>query len=78
MANDWLQKAYDTYSFNVIPKIGQWVTGDASSYQYLVESIRQFPKQEAFADMIRTAGFGNVQYRNLTGGVVAIHSGRKL
>lgn len=78
MANDWLQKAYDTYSFNIIPKIGQWVTGDAASYQYLVESIRQFPKQDAFADMIRTAGFGNVQYRNLTAGVVAIHSGRKL
>lgn len=78
MANDWLQKCYDSYSFNVIPKIGQWVTGDAASYQYLVESIRQFPKQEAFSGMMKVAGFGNVQYRSLTGGVVAIHSGRKL
>ena len=47
-------------------------------YQYLVESIRRFPKQEEFAEMIRAAGFGNVQYRNFTGGVVALHSGRKL
>ena len=76
--NDLLQKLYDAYSFNVIPRIGHVVTGDADSYQYLVESIRQFPKQDVFADMIRAAGFGNVQYRNLTRGVVAIHSGRKL
>lgn len=78
MTNDWLQKCYDAYSFNAIPKIGQWVADDAASYQYLVESIRQFPKQDDFAAMIREAGFGNVQYRNLTGGVVAIHSGRRL
>jgi demethylmenaquinone methyltransferase / 2-methoxy-6-polyprenyl-1,4-benzoquinol methylase len=77
LGSDFLQKCYDTYSFTMIPRIGQWVTGDADSYQYLVESIRQFPKQDAFADMIRSAGFGNVQYRNLTHGVVAIHSGRK-
>ncbi len=78
LPSDFMQKCYDAYSFNVIPRIGKWVTNDADSYQYLVESIRQFPKQEAFADMIRAAGFGNVQYRNLTQGVVAIHSGRKL
>ncbi len=73
-----MQKAYDAYSFAAIPKIGQIVTGSGDPYQYLIESIRRFPKQTAFADMIRAAGFGNVQYRNLTQGVVAIHSGRKL
>ena len=75
---EWLRKLYDAYSFNVIPQIGQWVTGDKNAYQYLVESIRRFPAQEPFADMIRAAGFGNVQYRNLTQGVVAIHSARRL
>jgi demethylmenaquinone methyltransferase/2-methoxy-6-polyprenyl-1,4-benzoquinol methylase len=54
------------------------VTGDSESYQYLVESIRRFPKQEEFAKMMREAGFANVQYRNLSQGVVAIHSGRKI
>ncbi|MDX1974241.1 MAG: bifunctional demethylmenaquinone methyltransferase/2-methoxy-6-polyprenyl-1,4-benzoquinol methylase UbiE [Rickettsiales bacterium] len=75
---DWMQKLYDAYSFSVIPTLGRMVTGDRDSYQYLVESIRQFPNQERFADMIRQAGFGNVQYRSLTQGVVAIHSARKL
>lgn len=78
LAHAGLQKAYDAYSFTAIPKFGQWITGNGEPYQYLVESIRQFPKQEDFAAMIRTAGFGNVQYRNLTQGVVAIHSGRRL
>jgi demethylmenaquinone methyltransferase/2-methoxy-6-polyprenyl-1,4-benzoquinol methylase len=73
-----LRKLYDAYSFHVIPQFGQWITGHAGSYKYLVESIRKFPKQDAFAEMIRDAGFGNVQYRNMTGGVVAMHSGRKL
>ncbi|MBY0407759.1 MAG: bifunctional demethylmenaquinone methyltransferase/2-methoxy-6-polyprenyl-1,4-benzoquinol methylase UbiE [Rickettsiales bacterium] len=73
-----LQKAYDAYSFAAIPKIGQWVTGNAEPYQYLVESIRRFPKQEKFASMMREAGFANVQYRSLSQGVVAIHSGRKI
>ncbi|NBX03302.1 MAG: bifunctional demethylmenaquinone methyltransferase/2-methoxy-6-polyprenyl-1,4-benzoquinol methylase UbiE [Alphaproteobacteria bacterium] len=72
-----MQKLYDLYSFNVIPKLGKMVAGDADSYQYLVESIRRFPRQEEFAEMIRAAGFDNVQYRNLTHGVVAIHAGRK-
>lgn len=72
-----LQKAYDAYSFNVIPKIGEKVAGDAAAYQYLVESIRKFPDQDAFAELIKAAGFGNVQYRNLIKGVVAMHSGRK-
>jgi demethylmenaquinone methyltransferase/2-methoxy-6-polyprenyl-1,4-benzoquinol methylase len=76
--NDLLQKAYDLYSFNVIPVMGQVVAGDRDSYQYLVESIRKFPDQEAFASMIRAAGFQQVSYRNLTMGVAALHSGWKL
>ena len=76
--NDLLQKAYDLYSFNVIPALGQLVTGDRASYQYLVESIRKFPGQEEFAQMIRQAGFGQVSYRNLTMGVAALHSGWKI
>ncbi len=78
LQNDFLQKIYDAYSFAAIPRIGKLVTGDSESYQYLVESIRKFPKQEEFAGMIRAAGFANVQYRNLSQGVVAIHSGRKI
>jgi demethylmenaquinone methyltransferase / 2-methoxy-6-polyprenyl-1,4-benzoquinol methylase len=76
--NDLLQKAYDLYSFNVIPVMGQVVAGDRDSYQYLVESIRKFPDQETFATMIRQAGFDLVKYRNLTMGVAALHSGWKL
>ncbi|MES2145310.1 MAG: bifunctional demethylmenaquinone methyltransferase/2-methoxy-6-polyprenyl-1,4-benzoquinol methylase UbiE [Pseudomonadota bacterium] len=76
--NDLMQKAYDAYSFNVIPALGQIVTGDRDSYQYLVESIRKFPDQETFASMIREAGFEQVRYRNLTMGVAALHSGWKL
>lgn len=78
LAHDWLQKVYDMYSFHVIPRIGEMVTGSGEPYQYLVESIRKFPHQEGFAALMREAGFANVQYRNLTRGVVAIHSGRKL
>jgi demethylmenaquinone methyltransferase/2-methoxy-6-polyprenyl-1,4-benzoquinol methylase len=73
-----LQWAYDRYSFNVIPAMGQVVTGDRDSYQYLVESIRKFPDQDKFAEMIRKAGFGQVKVRNLTMGVAALHSGWKL
>jgi len=73
-----LQKLYDAYSFAAIPLIGKMVTGDADSYQYLVESIRKFPKQDDFATMIRAAGFEDVTYRNLSQGVVAIHSGWKI
>ena len=76
--NTVMQKLYDLYSFNVIPVMGQIVAGDRESYQYLVESIRQFPDQDRFADMIRAAGFGQVKYRNLTMGVAALHSGWKL
>ena len=76
--NDLAQWAYDKYSFGVIPAMGQAVTGDRASYQYLVESIRKFPDQESFAAMIRTAGFTQVKYRNLTMGVAALHSGWKV
>ena len=72
-----LQQIYDAYSFNVIPALGQLVAGDSESYRYLVESIRMFPGQEEFKGMIEGSGFGGVGYENLTGGVVAIHSGVK-
>lgn len=73
-----LDALYDRYSFSVIPALGGMVAGDAASYRYLVESIRQFPDQDSFAAMIRAAGFERVTYRNLTGGIAAIHSGWKL
>ncbi|MEZ5888271.1 MAG: bifunctional demethylmenaquinone methyltransferase/2-methoxy-6-polyprenyl-1,4-benzoquinol methylase UbiE [Paracoccaceae bacterium] len=76
--NDLMQKAYDLYSFNVIPLMGQIVANDRASYQYLVESIRKFPDQESFAAMIRQAGFGQVKYRNLSMGIAALHSGWKI
>ncbi|MFN3642662.1 MAG: bifunctional demethylmenaquinone methyltransferase/2-methoxy-6-polyprenyl-1,4-benzoquinol methylase UbiE [Gemmobacter sp.] len=76
--NEALQWAYDRYSYNVIPAMGQVVTGDRDSYQYLVESIRRFPDQNAFAAMIADAGFGQVKYRNLSFGIAALHSGWKL
>ncbi|MDH3262517.1 MAG: bifunctional demethylmenaquinone methyltransferase/2-methoxy-6-polyprenyl-1,4-benzoquinol methylase UbiE [Paracoccaceae bacterium] len=78
LPNPGLQWAYDRYSFNVIPVIGQIVAKDRESYQYLVESIRRFPDQERFAAMIREAGFEQVKYRNLTMGVAALHSGWKI
>ena len=78
LATPGLQWLYDRYSFNVIPPIGQAVTGDRDSYRYLVESIRKFPDQEGFAEMIRAAGFGQVKVRNLTLGVAALHSGWRL
>lgn len=70
-----LQDAYDTYSFNVIPKLGEWVAGDAPSYQYLVESIRRFPKQDEVKARIEAAGFSQVSYSNFTGGIAALHFG---
>ena len=73
-----LDRLYDAFSFNVIPPVGRMVTGDAQPYQYLVESIRQFPAPETFAGMISTAGFRRSQFTRLTGGIVAIHSGWKL
>jgi demethylmenaquinone methyltransferase/2-methoxy-6-polyprenyl-1,4-benzoquinol methylase len=76
--NDMMQKVYDLYSFNVIPKLGQAIANDADSYQYLVESIRKFPDQETFLSMLRAAGFENAKYRNLTMGIACLHSGWKI
>jgi demethylmenaquinone methyltransferase/2-methoxy-6-polyprenyl-1,4-benzoquinol methylase len=73
-----LDRLYDFYSFNVIPALGRAVAGDAESYRYLVESIRRFPKPEAFAAMLRAAGFQRVSYRQMTGGIVALHCGWRL
>ena len=75
---DGLQRLYDLYSFNVIPRMGQLIAGDRDSYQYLVESIRKFPDQAKFADMIEAAGFGQVKFRNLSMGIAALHSGWKI
>jgi len=73
-----LDVAYDAWSFNVIPRLGEWVTGDRASYQYLVESIRRFPDQQRFAKLISRAGFELTRYENMTGGVVALHRGYKI
>ncbi|XP_076586967.1 2-methoxy-6-polyprenyl-1,4-benzoquinol methylase, mitochondrial [Chaetodon auriga] len=78
VTNPVLARLYDTYSFQMIPVLGEVIAGDWKSYQYLVESIRKFPDQEEFKGMIEDAGFYCVQYYNLTAGVVALHSGFKL
>jgi demethylmenaquinone methyltransferase / 2-methoxy-6-polyprenyl-1,4-benzoquinol methylase len=70
-----LDRLYDLFSFNVIPQLGRAVTGDAESYRYLVESIRKFPRPNAFSEMIRAAGFARVSSQILSGGIVALHSG---
>ena len=72
-----LDKIYDAYSFHIIPKLGEWIAKDAESYQYLAESIRQFPKQQELVERMGNAGFKSARYRNMTGGIVAIHSGVK-
>ena len=71
-------RVYEFYSFNVIPQLGRLVAGDSDAYRYLVESIRQFPKPNAFADMIRAAGFARVNWQMMSGGIVALHSGWRL
>lgn len=71
-------KIYDWYSFNVIPRIGEVVTGDRDSYQYLVESIRKFPDRRRFARMIEAAGFSRVEWMDMSAGVVALHGGWRL
>jgi demethylmenaquinone methyltransferase/2-methoxy-6-polyprenyl-1,4-benzoquinol methylase len=73
-----LAGAYDAYSFNVLPRLGQLIAGDAESYRYLAESIRMHPDQDTLKSMMQDAGFGRVQYYNLTLGVVALHVGVKL
>ncbi len=70
-----VRAAYDWYSFNVLPRLGQWVAGDASSYRYLAESIRMHPAQDELKALMKKCGFGHVDYHNLTGGVVALHVG---
>lgn len=78
LLSEGLQKIYDAYSFYVIPRLGERVVGDSQSYRYLVESIRRFPTQDVLAKRFEKAGFRRVSYENLSGGVVAIHSGWKL
>jgi demethylmenaquinone methyltransferase/2-methoxy-6-polyprenyl-1,4-benzoquinol methylase len=73
-----LDRIYDLFSFKVIPPLGRVVTGDAESYQYLVESIRKFPRPNAFAEMMRAAGFSRANWQSLSGGIVALHSGWRL
>jgi demethylmenaquinone methyltransferase/2-methoxy-6-polyprenyl-1,4-benzoquinol methylase len=76
-ANPLLSKAYDTYSFRVLPLMGRLVANDADSYQYLAESIRMHPDQETLKEMMEDAGFSRCEYHNMTGGVVALHKGVK-
>jgi len=73
-----LDALYELYSFNVVPALGRLVAGDAEPYRYLVESIRRFPRPNAFADMMRAAGFARVSHRVMSGGIVALHSGWRL
>jgi demethylmenaquinone methyltransferase / 2-methoxy-6-polyprenyl-1,4-benzoquinol methylase len=73
-----LDALYEFYSFNVIPALGRAVAGDAEAYRYLVESIRRFPRPDAFADMIRAAGFARVSFQRMSGSIVALHSGWRL
>ncbi|WP_084397395.1 bifunctional demethylmenaquinone methyltransferase/2-methoxy-6-polyprenyl-1,4-benzoquinol methylase UbiE [Henriciella aquimarina] len=75
MTAPMLQKLYDTYSFNVIPRIGELVASDRDSYQYLVESIRKFPEQQAFREEVESAGFSGVSITNFSGGIAALHFG---
>uniref|UniRef100_A0A1B0D8D6 2-methoxy-6-polyprenyl-1,4-benzoquinol methylase, mitochondrial n=1 Tax=Phlebotomus papatasi TaxID=29031 RepID=A0A1B0D8D6_PHLPP len=78
LTNETLQKIYDAYSFEVIPPMGQILAGQWDAYQYLVESIRRFPRKDEFVQMIRSAGFSHVTYRDLSLGICSIHSGFKL
>ncbi|MGI9510470.1 MAG: bifunctional demethylmenaquinone methyltransferase/2-methoxy-6-polyprenyl-1,4-benzoquinol methylase UbiE [Geminicoccaceae bacterium] len=75
-ALEWreLRPLYDAYSFNIVPRLGEWIADDRDAYQYLVESIRRFPDQETFGAMIEAAGFSRMRWRNMTGGVAALHS----
>ncbi len=76
--NDMMQRIYDLYSVNLIPRMGQMIANDRDSYQYLVESIRKFPDQDTFLGMVRAAGFEQAKYRNLSMGIACLHSGWKL
>jgi demethylmenaquinone methyltransferase / 2-methoxy-6-polyprenyl-1,4-benzoquinol methylase len=72
-----LEKTYDWYSFKVLPRLGQWIAGDAESYRYLAESIRMHPSQDELKALMKLSGFGHVDYHNLTGGIAALHVGIK-
>ena len=74
---NWLSDLYDLYSFNLLPKLGEWIVGDSKSYEYLAESIRMHPSQDEFLHMLNHAGFNNTNYQNMTGGIVALHTGEK-
>ena len=74
----WVARAYDLYSFKVLPTLGRWVAKDADSYRYLAESIRMHPDQESLKLMLEQAGFAAVRYYNIMAGIVAIHVGWKL
>ena len=76
--NSLLKKIYDIWSFEFMPRIGQKITGDKEAYNYLVESIRQFPSQPELTQMFSEAGFSRIKYRNLSNGIVTLHSGWKL
>jgi demethylmenaquinone methyltransferase/2-methoxy-6-polyprenyl-1,4-benzoquinol methylase len=76
-ADVWLQKLYDTYSFEVLPRLGRWVARDEAAYRYLAESIRMHPDQETLLGMMGDAGYEDCRYHNLTGGIVAVHRGYK-
>ena len=73
----WVKKTYNAYSFHIIPALGEWIAKDRESYQYLVESIRMHPDQESLTKMMQDAGFEDVTYFNLAGGIVALHVGWK-
>ena len=73
-----LQRLYDLYSFRILPLLGQIVTGDRDAYTYLVESIRRFPSQSRLSELIEAAGLGRARFRNLTGGIAALHSAWRL
>lgn len=75
---EWFKPIYDFHSFKILPKLGQLFARDADSYQYLAESIRKHPPQESLKGMMGEAGFARCHYKNLTGGIVAIHSGYKI
>ena len=75
---DWFKPIYDFHSFNILPRLGKLFAGDSDSYQYLAESIRKHPPQDELKAMMATAGFARCDYRNLTGGIVAIHTGYKV
>ena len=76
--NELISPLYDFYSFNVLPKLGEWVVNDAGSYQYLAESIRMHPDQESLKNMMQETGYVNCEYFNLSGGIVALHVGHKI